>query len=397
MKKNTLVVIALLLGSQIIGQNQLNLAEVIDLAMQNNFGLKAAALAVDEKKALIKGVYDFDKTTIYYSYDENNLAINNMPIRVLGIAQDFKFPTLYGSEKKIKKTELEIEKSNYAILKEQLIENVSSAYYQLSYQKNRLNILRYMDSIYRNSTKFTEAKYKLGEIDYLEYLKVKSERRKMSSQYQQAIEAMQLASKKLENLMQVKNVRILNSPLEKLSLKENSEKENVSLLYTKNIEALYNNLAKKEANRLLPDISVAYFQGTNNQLNSNLIGYQVGLKIPLLFGGKLSKIKASKIAENSFRAKRHDFELHLKLKRQELLSTLRKIKTSLAYYEEDGNKLQSEIRKTAQKKYHQGEINYTQLIENLKVATQIQLDYLADVNAYNQTIIKINHLTLKSF
>ena len=30
--------------------------------------------------------YDFDKTELYYMYDENNLAVNNRPIQVAGVS-----------------------------------------------------------------------------------------------------------------------------------------------------------------------------------------------------------------------------------------------------------------------------------------------------------------------
>ena len=46
-----------------------------------------------------------------------------------------------------------------------------------------------------------------------------------------------------------------------------------------------------EKQQLLPDISLAYFQGTNSELNDNLLGYQLGLKIPLLFYNRLYRFK----------------------------------------------------------------------------------------------------------
>ena len=56
-------------------------------------------------------------------------------------------------------------------------------------------------------------------------------------------------------------------------------------------------LKNKEQQQLLPDISTEYFIGTNSGLNTNIQGYQIGLKIPLLFSGNASRIKASKIAD----------------------------------------------------------------------------------------------------
>ena len=84
-------------------QNPMSLEELIPLAIENNAGLNAFDLQVDQSEALVKSAFHFDKTELYYGYDENNLALNNKPLRMLGIQQDFRFPTVYFSEKSIGK------------------------------------------------------------------------------------------------------------------------------------------------------------------------------------------------------------------------------------------------------------------------------------------------------
>ena len=72
-------------------------------------------------------------------------------------------------------------------------------------------------------------------------------------------------------------------------------KNNLGMQYFEDAKTYQNALFKKEKQNLLPDISLEYFQGTNNLLNYSIKGYQVGLKIPFLFSGNVSKIKASKV------------------------------------------------------------------------------------------------------
>ena len=161
-----------------------------------------------------------------------------------------------------------------------------------------------------------------------------------------------------------------------------------------------NNQAVVEAERgfekqqLLPDISLTYFQGTNDQLDGNLYGYQLGLKIPLFFSGQASRIKASKIANEIAVAETMDYKMQLKTKREVLLQQISQLQSSLDYYENEGASLSDEILKTAQISFKNGEIDFYQYIQSLESAYQIKLGYLEKLKEYNQTAINLNYLTL---
>src|SRR5690606_41369279 len=60
-------------------------------------------------------------------------------------------------------------------------------------------------------------------------------------------------------------------------------------------QELSNAQKRLEGNRLLPDINLEYFQGTNKGLGTSLYGVQLGLRIPILFFGNSSRLKSSKI------------------------------------------------------------------------------------------------------
>jgi cobalt-zinc-cadmium resistance protein CzcA len=55
-------------------------------------------LQVDKYQANINTAYTFDKTNIYYNYDQNNLASNNEPLKIFWSATLF-FSTVYGHRK----------------------------------------------------------------------------------------------------------------------------------------------------------------------------------------------------------------------------------------------------------------------------------------------------------
>ena len=149
-----------------------------------------------------------------------------------------------------------------------------------------------------------------------------------------------------------------------------------------------------EKQQLLPDISVAYFQGSNSELNDNLIGYQLGLKIPLLFSGQAARIKASKIAKERAVTESIDYKIQIKSKQEILLEEISQIQNSLNYYENEGTELSDEILKTAQISFKNGEIDFYQYIQSLESAYDIKLGYLDKLKEYNETVININFLTL---
>ena len=144
----------------------------------------------------------------------------------------------------------------------------------------------------------------------------------------------------------------------------------------------------------MPDLSAEYFQGTNSTLNGNVIGYQFGIKIPLFFSGNVSKIKATSLAKEASVAEKQDYTLQLKAKHQSLLAKLRQYEDAINYYENQGKNLSEEILKTAERTFKEGEIDFFQYIQSIETATDIELTYLENLNAYNQTIIAINYLIL---
>jgi cobalt-zinc-cadmium resistance protein CzcA len=44
--------------------------------------------------------------------------------------------------------------------------------------------------------------------------------------------------------------------------------------------------------------------------------------------------------------------------------------------------------------YENGEIDYFQYIQSLENAAMIELDYLDNLNNYNQTVLELNYLNL---
>ncbi|MGJ8743051.1 CusA/CzcA family heavy metal efflux RND transporter [Polaribacter sp.] len=396
-KKNIFTGIAVLLMLQVNAQAKLSVDETFDLAIENNADLKASHLKVDKSNALIASAFSFDKTSIYYNYDENNLATNNLPLKVFGIAQDFKFPTVYFADKNLNHAKFLVEKTNYNIKYLQVKKEVYRNYYQLVYTKNKAKTYLFLDSLYQDFSKKAARRFDLGETNYLEMITAKSKQKQLEILYKQALQEVVLTRENLIAIVQIDSLQIVDKPLEMLTIQNITTKGNLGLQYFEDINNLEKAQFKKEKQRLLPDISLTYFQGSDNLLNTNVKGYQIGLKIPLLFSGNASKIKAAKITQDIISEQQQNYKIKLESKYNSLLATLNQYQQAINYYEKEGEILKNEILKTANRTFKEGEIDFFQYLQSIETAKEIELSYLDNLNAYNQTVININHLILNTF
>lgn len=392
----TIGILLVFLALQANAQEQgLVLQEIKALAMKNNAGLKASQLKVEQADALIGSALQFDKTEVYYHYDENNLGVNNEPLNVFGIQQTFSFPTVYFAGKRVNDASFNMEISTYELNKLELEREITKAYFLLQYYRARQTKYLFLDSLYSQFAHAAERRFELGETNYLEKITAKAKYQEITTKFNQVQEEVTAAKSQLEKIVQSEaTFMVATEQLFKLAVNTSDLEENAGIEYFENKKMLYKAKSGLEKQQLLPDISVNYFQGTNATLNDNLYGYQLGLKIPLLFTGNASKIKASKIAKKMVVEEAEDYKNKLQAKKHQLTSELKKHEATLLYYEKEGIGLSEEILKTATVSYQNGEIDFFQFIQSMENATDIIISYLDHLNAYNQTVIALNFLTL---
>ena len=313
---------------------------------------------------------------------------------MFGVSQDFKFPTIYFADKKVNKAQFNLEESNYNIKLQTLKKEVSIAFFNLSYAKNKAETYQLLDSLYQNFSHAAKRRFELGESNYLEMITAQSKQKLLQMQYRQALQEVIMNEELLKKEVQVDSISIEDSPLNKLKLNSISNQNNLGLQYFENNKLYFKALHHQEKQNLLPDLSAEYFQGTNSTLNSNIKGYQFGVKIPIFFSGNASKIKASKLAYQVIEEQQNDYKVKYVAEYNSLLAKLEQFNEAIVYYEMQGKTLSEEIIKTAERSFKHGEIDFFQYIQSIENAKEIELTYLENLNKYNLTIIAINFLIL---
>jgi len=379
------------------GQSQeLTLNKAIDIALQNNLEYQSYKLKLEQNKVLKSSAFAFDNLQLFYGYDQNNVAENGYPLNIIGIEQSLNFPTVYTSQYKVNKTAVtlsEKELENHRLL---LIKEVSQKYYEISYMQNKEYYYKYLDTLCLSLTKEVEKKHKTGSASNLELLNVMAKHQQILLSIDHLGHDLSIAYRKLAVLMN-DNSPIVIPRIEpaQMFVSNLPLKNNPGVQYKRLETQMQEDLLKVEKNRLLPDITLSYYSGTNKYASSrNYPGYQIGLSIPLFYWGQKSKIEAGKIAISISKNAEENYLIYLKMRREELMNEIRKLRKSLNYFATTGKKLSDEIIQNAKEEYDSQNIDMYQYVQSIENAITIEMEHLDWLSKYNNIVLELNYLEM---
>ena len=376
-------------------QPPLSAEQVVQMAMENNNSLQASAKKVNQSEQLVGSAFNLDKTQVYYNSDQNNIAENGLPLKVFGVSQSLQFPTIYGAQRKVEKQKVALITQQYRINERILIKEVSSAYYNVVYSNNLVKQYTFLDSLYGQFAKAAKKRYEVGETNLLEKLTAETKQKEIAIALAQAKEDVSKAYTMLNQWVQSDSLITVNEDvLPRLTLDDFSIANHPGILYYNTIENLAKSSLSLERQKLLPDLQFSVFQGTNNGVNAkNYNGFQLGVAIPLWFGANKSKINAAKTETFIVANEYENYKIQLQSKYDALLSDVKKYQETVDYYETAGRALSKELTTTASKAFQNGEIDFLQYVQLLESAKNIEINYLQNLNKYNNTVLELNYLT----
>ncbi|MDU1892514.1 MAG: TolC family protein [Dysgonomonas sp.] len=390
--KNICFVSLFALSPIVYSQNNPELNKLIETALANNKELSSYQLQTKASKANINTAFDFDKTTVYYGYDENNVAPNDKALRVFGIEQTFSFPTVYGAQKKVYKSQWEQNKALYEIQKNKLVLAISVVYEQIVYTQNKETLYTQLDSLYSAFSKAGSRKFELGESNYLEKITAEAKSKQIHTTLVQLKSQKQALYEQLKSLVQSEDdFMVSNNSLNLLYLDNASMGKELQRTYMETVSNTYSSQLKLQNQNWLPNLSVELFTGTNKGLGYRQNGFQIGIAIPLFFSGNVSKRKTAKLEQQSWEAMRRNREIQMESFHMQKQAELNQHKEMIKYYTENGQKLSKEIIKTADMSYKNGEIDFFQYIQSMENAISIESDYLDNVLSYNKSYLELHY------
>ncbi|MBN1158261.1 MAG: CusA/CzcA family heavy metal efflux RND transporter [Bacteroidales bacterium] len=376
--------------------NEVSVEEAVNLAFRNNLGLRSYELQAMQIKSMIPTAFAIEKTNFFYGLDENNIAENGYPLQVIGLEQTFSIPTYYFAQWRANKIRFNTSLSSYEMRKRELEKNVRQTYFHLLFLLNQQNQYRYLDSIYSDFSQAADKRFMTGETNYLEKLNARAKREQVQMQLKAIHMDISSGYAELVKLTGTdSNLVIRYESLYEIPVRNDLIASNPGYSYIEGLRDLAAEQLKIERNSWLPDINLTYFYGTNHyDYAKNYLGYQVGLAVPVFFGAQAGKTKASRLGAEIAKIDVQNYDITVRTKIDELENEMQKYRGAISHYHAIGKELSSELLRTAKQNYASGEIDYFEYIQSLENAKQIEMDYLINLDRYNQTILELNYITL---
>ena len=380
--------------SNVDSTNLVSLKEAINIAVENNSILKAASLSVDKASKLT--ALDFPKTNLYYSYDESNIAENELPLNVFGLSQSFNFPTQYFTLNSINNLYKESEDYKYQIALRKLKKEVSIAYYDVIYWQNVHAKYLYLDSLMQNFSSYADLKFRLGESNNLERLMSLAQKSEVEKSLLSANEKVNSAKSNLKSLMQIDENIVL--PDMALQVIEENYSEDINLPetnYLRNQIDISDKNISLEGQKFLPDLSIDLFSGSNKGIPAkNYYGFNFGVSLPILFFGQKSRTQTALIQKDISEQVFNDFQFKANAELKNLTGKLKTLEVIIDNYKNVENKLVIELFESGNKAFSKGEIDYVEYIQLIQNSISLEMSYLENVREYNNTLLKIKYLVI---
>lgn len=380
-------------------QRVVSIDEAVTEALQNNNQMAIAKYGVEKEKMLKRSAWSIPKTEIRYG----NGVISNPGVtdNSIEVSQTIDFPTLYIAKSKWAKAKVKQTESAELVQKYQLIKQVKETYWQYVFVKQKYELLNQQDSLFKQLQKVSKARYESGESTYLESVTSQVKARQIRNELEQVQDDIQIVKKRLQSLLfTTDDITVADNrlPQEQIDAKQLDILQNSSLKYFETEKNVAKMQTKVERNKAMPDLLIGY----NSQTYKNTRGYSngdrfnsftVGVAIPILPGGNRAKIKAAKkqeeIANSQFELNRVEIENQF----QALLLKYEKLNKSIKYYNESALVETDILIKNSQKAFKSGDVSYTQYLQNLTLANDIQLEYIEKLLEYNMLVVSIETIT----
>ena len=376
------------------GSTPLTLETALELAEARNLRIQAAEKSTEVAMARQESGWNVDKTTVYYGIDKNNIAENGVYNRVWGVSQHFAFPSLYAAQKNVLQDQALIRQQESELEKMRVRGEVSKAFLTVQYFQSLSDNYDFLDSLYAVFANAASRRFETGETNYLEKLTAAGKLQEIKLKKSEANQNYKVALDQLK--LQLNWEDDLEVSRAKTDLKLDNQEDwssHPGVQYYQGVAIQAAHQVQVEKRKLLPDISIDLFRGTNPGPNAAVYpGFQTGLAIPLFFGSHRAQIKSSQLQQDQISLESESYENRIRSNYSQLQTQLIQQEQVIRYYKDEGRLLAEQLIQQAQLSYQEGEIDFLQYAQLLENSRNITLQYLQSRYEHELIILKINYL-----
>lgn len=373
-------------GTRISIQQALN-------AAGNNLQLGVNQQQILKGQAQTKTAGALPKTGVF-AENEDVRPSDNKGILKIGVTQSIAWPGLYKAQRNLYGEQLKYYNLNTSVIEADLKRQVRSAYYQLWYLQDRMQLFQRLDSIYRSLESAAKVRVKAGDSPGLDSISASARSREAHANLEQIANDISVQQNVLMQLLNTDSSFLSNDvPLEKIPYKlAGADSLHPALVLQQQNVNIANAGVSVVKNENKPDFSGRFFSQRLYGLSDPFSGFSVAAAIPIFGNGAYkNKVRAAQ-AEMQVQQKQFDLEKQLFNTQQiQAQKAVERNMSLLAFYEQSGLAQAKTIIQAATLAYRSGEIGFAELSQFITQAIDIQRNYLDNLNAYNQAVIEYNY------
>jgi cobalt-zinc-cadmium resistance protein CzcA len=289
-----------------------------------------------------------------------------------------------------------LSQTSVALTEKELVRDMRNAYFLLWYAVEKHKLFLQQDSIFSEFENAATLRYNTGESNYLEKLSARAKHKEIQLALEATNTDVTIAQQELMKLMNsIQPILPVDEPMKKLQSQIFLTQPSVSShpflnLYEQKI-SIADFEHKVEINKLLPDISVRFFNQKLYNVKPGYYGYSIGVGIPIFFWGQQGKIQGAKLQQQIAEKEFESATLQFNTSYIKSIHELEKQQSLLLYYENSGIQQAKEIQNAATLAFRNGEIGYIEYTALLAQSIDIRNGYLSALTNYNLAVIQINY------
>ncbi|NBU79938.1 MAG: TolC family protein, partial [Sphingomonadaceae bacterium] len=359
------------------------LQNALDLATKNYPTLQQATLQTQQQQALTKTATVLEPFSINSNLGQINSKLFDYNI---GVAQGFKLSNK--ADRNLLNQNVAVAKSFEAVTKNELIKNVSNAYFNWIYNVQHYNLLLETDNIFADYEKYADKKFQVGESSKLEKINASLQRKELKMQLAEANSQVLFYLTELQKW--TRSNESYQAPtkydaLPEINVNDSTLVKNHPVLQFLQQQIIAKELAiKSEKAKANPSFNLGVNTQSLDKENPFYYG-SVGINIPLFRNGIKAKTQVAKLETEIAKKELEKSQQELATIYLQQFQLQKQYSEQLNFYKTEGLPMAETIVNSAQRLYKSGDIGYIEYTQNLKDANKIKTDYLITMNNYNQT------------
>lgn len=383
-----------------------SLDSCLKVALDSSLTVRASTLEALKAKDMESTYLEFDPTEITLAQDPTS---GGSPDNSLSVTQSFSMPSVYRSRHKQLKAQTSVARARAQLSRGELAMQVTSAYYTLLRQRATCQLLQRQDSIYDNFCRIATSKHTNGEASALERMNAEREQKENKLDLANALNDYDQAHSQLQMLLNTSRPIVPQEPdLQPIGHGNALAAFDASATMADSVSALEVKASELELSctkkEYLPSVSVSlrgqllikgfnpYNVDRERFTKGNFMGFELGVSVPLSFGALRGKVRAAQRDVEAAKLNRMQQAASMENAHKQLLNEYAKAKQAVDYYTGTGLPQAAEMERLSQLSYTNGEIDYTELTQNLKSAIDVRMSAIEAIDRYNQVVIKLNYI-----